>query len=100
MRSLLIAALLAIGLAVVGITLVANVPSAHAQVRVFIPLPAPYFYSPDPCPGCWYGTWEGREGYHRDGGEPWRSEHREGDHRGGDDRGRGEQHGGHEGHGR
>jgi hypothetical protein len=100
MRHLLIAVLLAVGLAVVAVTLGANVPSADAQVRVFIPLPVPYFYSPTYCDGCWYGEWEGQRGYHRGGGEPWRGDHHEGDHRGGDERGHGEQHGGHEGHGR
>jgi hypothetical protein len=55
----------------------------------------PYAYSPTYCAGCWYGRWEGREGWHRGGGRPWEREHREGDHRGGGYRGEGDQHEGH-----
>ena len=102
MRYLLVAALLAIVVALVGVTMVVNVPTAGAQVRIEIgpPVIVPYFYSPTYCDGCWYGDWEGHRGYHRGGGEPWRGDHYEGDHRGGGERGRGERHGGHEGQGR
>lgn len=62
----------------------------------FIAGPAdPYVYSPVYCAGCWHGTWEGREGWHRGGGRPWEREHREGDHRGEGYRGEGERHEGH-----
>src|SRR5258708_36918538 len=33
----------------------------------FIAGPVPYAYSPVYCSGCWYGTWEGREGWHYGG---------------------------------
>ena len=102
MRYLLIAALLAVGVALVGVIQVVNVTTAESQVRIEIgpPIIVPYFYSPTYCDDCWYGEWNGRRGYHRGGGEPWRGDHREGDHRGGEQRGHGEQHDGHEGHGR
>ena len=62
----------------------------------FIEGPAvPYAYSPIYCAGCWHGTWEGREGWHRGGGRPWEGEHREGDHRGEGYRGEGDRHEGH-----
>src|SRR5713101_1281997 len=43
----------------------------------FIAGPVPYGYSPVYCSGCWYGTWEGREGWHYGGGRPWEREHHE-----------------------
>jgi hypothetical protein len=87
-RYLLIAALLAVSMAVVGVTLVANPPTAQGQVRINIgvPVPIPYFYSPTPCEDCWYGEWEGRQGYHRGGGRPWEREHWSDGYRGGDHR--------------
>jgi hypothetical protein len=102
MRYGLIAARLAVGVALVGVIQVVNVPTAQGEVRVNIGVPAPYFYSRHSCEGCWYGTWRGRDGYHRGGGEPWGRSHFERDHyRNGYHGGRG-YHGdqGHEGHGR
>ena len=61
----------------------------------FIEGPVPYAYSPVYCSGCWYGTWEGHEGWHYGGGRPWEREHHEGDHRGEGHRGEGERHEGH-----
>jgi hypothetical protein len=62
----------------------------------FVEGPAvPYSYSPAYCVGCWYGVWEGREGWHEGGGRPWEREHHEGDHRGEGHRGEGERHEGH-----
>jgi hypothetical protein len=55
----------------------------------------PYAYSPTYCDGCWYGRWEGREGWHRGGGRPWEREHHEGDHEGEGHRGEGNRHEGH-----
>ena len=55
----------------------------------------PYVYSPTSCEGCWHGTWEGREGWHRGGGRPWEREHHEGDHQGEGHRGEGPVHEGH-----
>jgi hypothetical protein len=55
----------------------------------------PYVYSPAYCDGCWFGRWEGREGWHRGGGRPWEQEHHEGDHEGGGHRGQGPMHEGH-----
>ena len=62
---------------------------ASAQVTIQFAVPGivvdvgdPYFYSPRPCPGCWYGEWGGRTGYHRGGGRPWEREHSEADHHG------------------
>jgi hypothetical protein len=71
-------------------------PPAQAQVQIGIglPVPVPYFYSSTPCRGCWHGTWRGREGYHRGGGEPWRGNHYESDHYRHD----GQYHGGHNQH--
>jgi hypothetical protein len=95
MRPLLIAALLAVGAALVGVVQVVNIPTAQGEVSVNIGVPVPYFFSPEPCRGCWHGEWNGRQGYHRGGGEPWRRDHRDGDHRGGEARGHGGWHGGH-----
>src|SRR5260370_42252180 len=61
----------------------------------FIEGPVPYTYSPVYCSGCWYGMWEGREGWHYGGERPWEREHHEGDHRGEGHRGEGERHAGH-----
>lgn len=57
--------------------------------------PVPYVYSPTYCDGCWYGRWEGREGWHQGGGRPWERAHHEGDHQGKSHRGEGERHEGH-----
>jgi len=43
--------------------------------RVEVEVPAPYYYSPSHCVGCWYGEWDGRTGYHRGGGNPWERSH-------------------------
>ncbi len=66
---------------------------ASAQVTIQFAVPGivvdvgdPYFYSPRPCPGCWYGEWGGRTGYHRGGGRPWEREHSEADHHGREER--------------
>ena len=62
----------------------------------FIAGPAdPYVYSPVYCAGCWYGAWEGREGWHRGGGRPWEQPHHEGDHLGEGHVGEGPMHEGH-----
>jgi hypothetical protein len=101
MRPLLIAALLAVGAALVGVVQVVNIPTAQGEVSVNIGVPVPYFFSPEPCRGCWHGEWNGRQGYHRGGGEPWRRSHFERDHYRNGYHGGGNYHGdqGHEGHG-
>jgi hypothetical protein len=58
-------------------------------------LAVPYAYSATYCDGCWYGRWEGREGWHSGGGRPWEREHHDGDHEGEGHRGEGERHQGH-----
>jgi len=49
-------------------------------VGVGVEAPAPYYYSPVYCAGCWYGEWGGRAGYHRGGGQSWEREHFDVDH--------------------
>lgn len=56
------------------------VPLVLALVAAGAPGPAqagrePYAYSAVPCPGCWYGEWQGRFGWHHGGGEPWTRAH-------------------------
>jgi hypothetical protein len=77
---------------VAGATLsVVSINPADAAVSIQIAVPGivvdardPYYYSPNPCEGCWYGEWGGRTGYHRGGGRPWEREHVERDHHGQD----------------
>lgn len=68
--------------------------TACIPVMVGVDAPAPYYYSPSHCVGCWYGEWGGRTGYHRGGEQSWEREHFEADHHG-QNRGRDVRHKGH-----
>jgi hypothetical protein len=80
-------------LASIALLLIACVP-VIVPGRVGVEVPAPYYYSPSYCAGCWYGEWGGRTGYHRGGGQPWEREHFEPDHHG-ENRGSDVRHEGH-----
>ena len=56
MRPLLIAALLAVGAALVGVVQVVNIPTAQGEVSVNIGVPVPDFFSPSHAAGAGTGS--------------------------------------------